>query len=276
MARKYASPLISFAASAPGPGSSQVTVRVLPSFSPTLRAAPSGLQRLQMLFEVLHHPARRFSRVCIRREFSRTHPIFDSTADQPQPPTHRLRGPLFQLRVDIVGLHGGIEYGTTAGDRRVVDQAAQHVYDGEEALYSSLPARQRRLEPLAHKGRRVIKGRTRQLVFARKVVVDAALLEACLSHEVVHRSARVPFSVEESSGPFDDHASRAFASAFTLIPHSSASTTARRQRDTHTGFSSSSCIRTSQTWFLLLTWTGVPTAVSAPERLGLRWLALIS
>src|SRR5215212_6383745 len=111
------------------------------------------------------------------------------------------------------------------------------------------------------------------------MVVDAALFKARLPHEVAHRGSEVALSVEHWRRTFDQRPPRPLALPHrcSLRPaHYRASTTARRHRETHTGLSSSSRICTSQTWFVLPTLTGLPTAVRVPSLLGLRWLALIS
>src|SRR3712207_3549351 len=94
-----------------------------------------------------------------------------------------------------------------------------------------------------------------------------------LAHEVTHGRAEVAARVEKRGGTLHDHTPRPLA---LFRSAHRASTTASLHRDTHTGLPSSSRISTSQTWFVLPTCTGVPTAVNIPSLLGLRWLALIS
>src|SRR5215218_6903178 len=106
------------------------------------------------------------------------------------------------------------------------------------------------------------------------MVVDAALFKARLPHEFAHRGPEVALGVEHWRRTFDYRPPRPLA-----LPHRWSlrpALTARRHRETHTGLSSSSRICTSQTWFVLPTLTGFPTAVRVPSLLDLRWLALIS
>ncbi len=82
--------------------------------------------------------------------------LLDDAADEPEPARHRLLSSLLERRVGVVGLDSGIEDGAAARNRRVSDEAAEHVDYREETVQRPVMAYQRRFEARSHKGRGIV------------------------------------------------------------------------------------------------------------------------